>query len=690
MLVLVAVLILGYFIAQVFSFLTEYAIIAQARGALPEVLSFVIRHSNVMFVLTMLLLCVVAFFAVKKWPILKSHSKTALVIGHLLLYGAIFVSYGKFETLYATLFHEHTFIYWGIPSYYPFPFNLSFFNSAFVFAIALLSAFFIPTVLDAPFMQKYFTRKYLIGIGFVSAYAAFAALGDSLFWQEGLSPVTLSVYLMGTLWLFPMALQLLALCERLSLRLKARMGDAKTRSYRFVWLTTFCVFVGIWLVYLIIFNPALMSNDSLGMWRHATRGEPIGYYAFPTIVIFMVRILTYIIPHPMFIAFTQIVFFAVLGSFFMLEFYKRGLSLRFIYIFTGVFAALLPNALMIITLWSNIPFTLSMLYLTYAIIRLFAHDRGKIIPYVNITLALALTYCTRSEGVIPAVICAAFLLFISFWKKFNAKFLAATVMGCVLIFLITGPLYSAIRADASASPHTSHSWVICLDGIQGVMYYGGNLPPETMEFMETIMPRDEWIENYGVYDFDLSFRNSLLKLAAENEGFTQELRRHYLRTFANEPFLLIKTRLSTTDMMWNLTPPMQSAPQRVLITTISENVGFPHREFLAASAIIKYIHYATIIIAPLDSALNRSGIYIILALLLCVFLIVHKSYKMTTLFLPMAGGILALLIAMGWPVFRNVWFIPVIFAFAVPIVLLDVANLERAHDAITVCTEENS
>lgn len=656
MLVLETILLILYFFAQT---------IEIAAGAV----SLVAKYDVPLFAVFTLALGTITFFAIKKWPMLKNNNRTALVIGHLLLYGAIFVSYNKFETHYADM---------GT-SIYGTTFSMTFMNTAIVFAIAIVSAFCIPPMLKAPFMKKYFSKKYLISLGVVSAYSAFAVFGDSLFFQYDFSLITLMVYLLGVLWVFPMIMQILALYEWILLRLQ-RSDTKKTYSKRFVWLTTFIIFVSIWLVYLVAFNPAQMSPDSLTMWYHATSGEKIGNLGSPTLVVLFVRWLSYIIPHPMFIVIVQILCFSTLCSFFMVEFHQRKFSLHTIYIFTFVFAALPPNGLMITTLWSNIPYTLSMLYMSYGIFKLFYSNRGRIIPYINIALALPLVNLTRYEGFITAIICAVLFLCLSFKKLINIKLLAATVTGCILILLIQVPLYKAVQIEHEDTPMGSG---ILLDGLHSVVYYNGNLSDDTRDFMASIMPLEVWQSEYYDYDilgmaskdFTRIYIDSVGSRFAQ-EGYSSTLFSHYLSTLTREPFLLIKNRLAKSNLVWGIAQPKGSYNERCMTWTASGEVGFPHRDNILGTIISKWVYPVTIAFAPMDVLLYRSGVYIILSLILCIVLISRKSLRLGMPLIPMAGGVAALLLAMCWPCFRVVWFIPVIFVLTFPLILSRIARFD--------------
>lgn len=643
MLILETVLLLGYFFAQ-------------ALSLAGEVFPALTRYSTAIFAAGLLALAIAGVLAAKKWPKLNSHNPTALVVGHLLLYGAIFVSYNKFETHYASMGDAVL----GAN------FSMSFFNTAAIFALALASAFLIPRVLSAPFMQKYLRKGTLTALGCVSAYAAFAALGDSLFFQYEFSAITLMVYLLGVLWMFPLTLEVLALFELLRARL-TRAAAPEKHARRTVWLACFGAFAAVWLVYLIAFNPAQMSPDSMGMWAEATSGKPITYQQHPPFVMFLWRLLTYIVPHPMFIALAQIVSFAALCASFMLEFYKRGIRLRALLIFAAVFALLPSSGLMITTLWSNIPYTISLLYLTYAIWRVCSPDKGKIIPYINIALALALTWATRPTGFLPAILCAALLLFLSLRKGFKPNLLAAAAAGCALIFLIEVPLYSAIVADDAEE--ASSPWLTLMDGLQSVVYYGGDLPDETRAFMESYMPLAQWKENYSVYDVNVHSYPKELSEHSQEDGFLGEVFGHYIATLQREPLLLIKNRLSNSNLVWGVAQPKGSYNERVMTGTSSGNIGFPHSDNPLTFVLKRILFPVSIAIAPLDILIYRGGVYIILSMLLCVFLASHKKLHMGILFFPMLGDIMALLIAMDWPVFRNIWFIPVIFAFIAPLLL---------------------
>jgi hypothetical protein len=205
---------------------------------------------------------------------------------------------------------------------------------------------------------------------------------------------------------------------------------------------------------------------------------------------------------------------------------------------------------------------------------------------------------------------------------------------------------------------------------------------ETLEFMDSLMPLEIWQAEYSVYEvgFALSrytyseIYRERVRPRSNQEGFTSEVFSHYLDTFKREPLMLIKNRLANTNLLWGITEPIGSNTERMATSTRSAEIGFERGENTITVFLRSFAYPVSYGFAPLDIILYRSGIYIILSLMLCVFLVARKSFKVSIQLLPMLGGIIALLIAMSWPSFRVLWFIPVIFAFFTPLILAQASN----------------
>ncbi|GHS99656.1 hypothetical protein AGMMS50276_23700 [Synergistales bacterium] len=272
----------------------------------------------------------------------------------------------------------------------------------------------------------------------------------------------------------------------------------------------------------------------------------------------------------------------------------------------------------------------------------------------------------------PTIFVIVFLAIFALCKPIKPKLIIATLAGCVLIALIQGPLYYTLTTRSSEEePAISAAQHLAIDGIQSVVYFGGNLAPETEAYLESFAPIEYWKSTYAIYKIDLwKWPSSFDSVRAKH---TNTLIEHYLKTLVREPFLLIQNRLNNADLMWDIAQPKGMYVQRLSIShdIIEEydfQLKFPRHENILTT-IAKIANSVTIAIPLTDILLYRAGAHIIFSMLFCVYLCAHKMRKYMAAFIPMFGSILALLIAMGWPDFRVVWFIFVISTFVAPYLL---------------------
>ncbi|GHV46296.1 hypothetical protein FACS1894204_07610 [Synergistales bacterium] len=327
-----------------------------------------------------------------------------------------------------------------------------------------------------------------------------------------------------------------------------------------------------------------------------------------------------------------------------------------------------------VTLWSNIPYAMSLLFLTTVIIEIMHAKDISTWTLFKLALALPLTFTTRSEGFVPAILTIAFIFIFALRKPIKPKLILATVTGCVLIALIQGPLYYNLTTRSQEKgPIVAASSVLFLDGIQSVLYFGGDLAPETTAYLERFAPISDWKSAYNIYNTNYrgKLHQSLRKSHIATAEFASAVKEHYLKTLVREPFLLIQNRINKSNLVWDITQPDNVYGMERVSTEIYQHkyFNFPRHENMLTTVITRFVYPITVYIAPLDVLLYRSGIYVILSMLLCVYLSVHEMRKYLAAFIPMLGGILALLVSMAWPNYRYIWFIPVIFTFIAPYLL---------------------
>ena len=626
---------------------------------------FLSSHEYLLSVFLFLALATIAWFFSKKFPGLCSQSPHVIMLSHFLLYGILFGLNYDYTNFYTIQKNGRLFL-----------------NPCFILGLSIMVASLIPKMRNTSLLNRYNTRGMKILIFLISLYAAFAAFGRFFFFERPITMISFFRYGIAVLWILPMLYAALYGYEKALKKIETYVPK-KQRSPKFVWLAIFAVFVGIWGVYFIACNPASMSVDSIGMWEEAIGNGKVGYLAFPSIVVIFVRILTRIIPSPAFVVWVQILVFAAVSTSFLLEFFKRGFPFMLLVIFTAIFAVLPSNGLMVITLWSNISYTLSLLFLTLMLVRVRSSvKKGEKLSLFHILetgIALALTFTTRSTGFIPAILSGVYLIGLAFsQKKGRLRVLASALLGCLLVVLIQGPLYQTmtIRGEMEEEELVYVVWLQALDGLNTVLYYDGDLPEGAEEYMLTQANREEWKDAFHEYDIPYRRFYEFIPYETVTKAKEKEVVFYYMRAFMKEPALMIRNRLNNANLLWDITQASGAHNERVWMGVVENDMGIEHRDN-ALSTLFRQIALSIIpAISLLDILLYRSGIYIILSMLLAAAVCARKrsdclseqdqgkgKTSLLSAFLPMLGDVIALFLSLNFPAFRHVWFIPVLFSF---------------------------
>jgi hypothetical protein len=198
-----------------------------------------------------------------------------------------------------------------------------------------------------------------------------------------------------------------------------------------------------------------------------------------------------------------------------------------------------------------------------------------------------------------------------------------------------------------------------IHGIASVIYYNGKLTKETQQEMEKILPIRDWKKFYYPYSSDSYFFRSKQDFIKDLSQYsTGGVMKMYFTTFLDNPYLIIKDRLSGTDLVWDVSQPKEAFNGRFALS-ISDNVfGFKQSN---SSLKEQIIHLLDISIEKADALIWRAGLYNILLFFL-IILIKHRKRNLLIL-LPIVGNYISLMMAMLHQDFRYVYSIPLVFGF---------------------------
>jgi len=415
--------------------------------------------------------------------------------------------------------------------------------------------FFIWTILCSFLLQrwkekistgKYQTRKIHFLLIIIAFWLSFLFFGNRtlLLTQTSilLPAGNILFFFSAALWMIPSIFCLLIFMELLSE--KARTSVKNENPLR-IWFEFFGLFTLIFALYLIAYNPAISSMDSQGQWWQAVGETPIDDAHTPFHTLYL-RYLIRIIPSPLFIAIIQILFFAGIGSSFLAWLYKRGMPKYLLMIFLLLFSVIPNNGLSVITIWKDIPYGISLLWLTLILSEIVSNQRicrSKMIAIPEITVSLLCVCLFRYNGLLPGIAAAIYLLITGIRRR-NRRLVIPVILSGLLYWIITGPVYRSLPVVPMEFGKNTMNRIMVNDMI-GVERIGGTLSIETSQLLNRITGNYREVP-YSHYEID----NTWNQTADWSDIDTQTILQSYGNTFIANPVHLLRTILLRTEFVW--------------------------------------------------------------------------------------------------------------------------------------------
>ncbi|WP_284152454.1 DUF6020 family protein [Desulfofustis limnaeus] len=248
----------------------------------------------------------------------------------------------------------------------------------------------------------------------------------------------LGVSIAGAICLF-ILVAYLATRKRSSLSYTAHVG-------RFAWLQYALPSLLIFSLYLLAFWPASMSPDSLDQWKQVLKFNFKDWHpVFHTLNLWVFAKLW---PSPVTAALFQILLLACSFGWAMARLQRMGAS-RLILWCTCLLFALLPlNGLMSVTIWKDIPYSVSMMILSIFLLEM-AISSGKWLEskknMVLLTIVVVLVSLYRHNGIFPAfgTLPVCLLIFPTRWQRL----LVVLVAALSLHIFVRGPVYTWLDVE---------------------------------------------------------------------------------------------------------------------------------------------------------------------------------------------------------------------------------------------------
>lgn len=517
--------------------------------------------------------------------------------------------------------------------------------------MAILSAVFLCAYLNHSVMKKYYRLKNICSVCMLSFYAAFAFIGDTLFLKiqyVDFNFLNMSMLLIFTVWLVPFFLSILCFIDIIKARPFMKNFVCRPEKSIKFFFVVFAIITVVWSIYLYAYRPGILTNDSVDQWGQALGELPLKNHS-PVFHTLLIRSLIYVENDPAFVIFVQAVFGAAIAAAFIVFLHKTGIKKSYLILFALIFSMFPTNAINVITLWKDIPYSFSLLWLTFMLadsVELF----NKRIHLFQLFLCIVCVSLFRHNGLLVAILSAAFLL----WHSrgiLRKKIGVAVLISFMTIFVITGPVYKYLDVQPM------DSWVrniLMHNDIEGVIYASGEIAPETEVFFTNIMPLEKHREMYSPYISNSYIYGPGLEYKAYvkiGQATLIDYLTMYIDTAVKNPLLMLQSRLLGTEVLWNVFPDNRSY-YGFSDGVIANMYGIHTEPNVLHDFIANYVNNiskSSILIA----LFMKTGVYVILLLLL--LLNVYSNGGSTLVFVPILTNIFSLFLSMPAQDYRYVW-----------------------------------
>lgn len=556
-------------------------------------------------------------------------------------------------------------------------------DSSYYILLILSSAAFLYLVKTGwKDVSDYFSRKIVTAlIVIVSIYSGFAFFGFDLFLKGDFMTLSLQTwlaFLVVSILMVPLAVFSLCICEKAINGRKKRAEE----NYKHVWTfraLCFSLMSVVLILVCVVFAPANMTSDNVDQWGQAIGYSPI-YDAHPPIYTLLERLCSKIYPSPLAVTIMQALLFSFVCTCYASFFYHKGCKKK--YLLISVLAiACFPNTWAMITCSSkNVFLGILMSWFTYLMIRLI-DDRKTFfhspILMAQFVLIMALLTLVRHNTFvfIPVVVVALVYFTIKQFKIVGVRPLICLVLSFSLIEAISGPLYEkfeVVRLETSTESVVAGALLM---PFIPALKYDVELPEDTVEYLEKILPIEEYVKRYEPYNGDIfNWGEPRLDLSDVTVG---EMLSHYIRLLIQRPDIVIKSRLDGINLIWDVFSHPGVRHDRYALgiwgsTQYEEMYSKETETFIPERKIEEGVYrvntgiteYACKYIGAfnenplLNSIFWRNGLYIILMLLSAVIAIKRRTYWIIILHSIPFLILGTLILIISWQIYQYLWFFP--------------------------------
>lgn len=442
------------------------------------------------------------------------------------------------------------------------------------------------------------------------------------------------------------------------------------------------------LAYLFLYRPGLMSPDSYVQWRQAVGILPLSDW-HPYLHTLIIRMLVAVYRSPIMLPLLQIALsalvYAAWGNFLL----QRGARRTYMYILIAFFSIAPLHALLNISLWKDVLYTLALTFLTLQCARIVVYKENyftRIGNNASFAVSTVLVWSIRHNGFIVGIVAlSAVGVYLISCLRCTARTCtrAAVNSGAVIILVLASevvilealPRALSVLPNQAAAGYTtflSPLGALARDGVYSRLPLEG-ADAETLALMERVMPLEAWKRQYQKY--------TVFKYLCDNDGAfvrnasalrASEVLRVYWMNLLKYPAHVAADRINKTSILWNITD-TDFAIDSIVYSYLSDmkDYGIPAHTCAAGQWIFKGLQ-------KYNDLLFRLGSYSLILTLLLGYVVLTGHFRLSFVYIPMLANTASLMLSMPSPEYRFGHYLLEVFPFVLTFILVEIRNEEYA------------
>lgn len=518
-----------------------------------------------------------------------------------------------------------------------------------------------------------FNNKYMLALFiFINIIISFFVGGKQIFLNEFILETSfrsLVIFTLLNLNVFPLIFNFILLLDKINIneKKKKKINEKDLRNF---FLIIFFMTLIINTLASIGFFPGNMTSDSIDIACQAMGKYGIGggHPAFYTILL---RFVFMIVPHVYGAILFNHIFMSLILAYIFTYLYKNNVKKNILLALAFIFNVSCNNLSLMTIFWKDIPFTISMLWLTFEIYRIVKEKDEYFKSNINITrliVSLIFVYLLRVNGMFPYFVTIGYLIYYAIKTVLKKPVIITILLSIFSIWFIKNPVFNFFNVESSSLEGGAASFV--MKGIASLPYYDAKLSKEDYKFVNSIAPTDILKESYSKYNIDtISFgaNSTIIGTGMKKVGNLSTYKFYIKQLFIN-PRIIIRDRLDSNNLLWSyVTPddgfnstyvigvwyPVKIDPSILNMSETEKGVYIPKSNILNVLT-LKYQQVSSL---PLFYTIIWRPAVALTLLLLLIYYLVIKKIRVFPILYPTIISVMFWFMLLSHQSYRYIWFI---------------------------------